>query len=241
MKLGKKPRVILFATLITTLGIFTGSAYDYNSAQSFKNRNIEPIVIKNLFSEEIKNLKDTDNKELEIVSNTSITTNTREAEFSRGGNGLNFIKEQKKVQTTVQQKPKVSTATSNRTSSNKTVNEVDLFSRLVNAEAEGESLEGQLAVATVIMNRVKSSEFPNSIIGVIMDKNWGYQFTPVLDGRIKLPASDSAKKAVNMVLGGYRSFKADITYFINPKKAESTWIIKNKTFFKSIGNHDFYH
>lgn len=238
MKLGKKPRVILLIGLITTLGIFTTSAYDYNNAQSSKNRNIKPVVINNIFSEELRNFKEgnkvkdnSDDKEkIEIAVNSEGTSKQSKIELSRGGSGLNIINQQGKVKSTVL----------NRTSS-KTINEVDLFSRLVNAEAGGESFEGQLAVATVIINRVKSSEFPNSISGVIMDKNWGYQFTPVLDGRINEPASASAKKAVNMVLGGYRSFGADITYFVNPKKAESTWIMKNKTFFKSIGNHDFYH
>lgn len=249
MKLGKKPRVILIAGLITTLGVFTSSTYDYNNAHSSKIRIMEPVVINNIFSEEIRNFNEgikvidnfTNKKEIEVAVNTSQNTKQSESELSRGGSGLNVNKQQVKAQTVVQQKTKTFSDAANRTNSSKTINEVELFSRLVSAEADGEPFEGQLAVATVIMNRVKSSEFPNSISGVIMDKNWGYQFTPVLDGRINLPASDNAKKAVNMVLGGYRSFGADVTYFINPKKAVSTWIINHKTFFKSIGNHDFYH
>lgn len=237
MKLGKMTRVIILTLLISTLGIFTSSAYGYNNAQSIKNSNIEPIVIKNIFSDELKNFKEgnkiinnyTDKKEINIADNISDTSKQSQVVLSRGGSGLNIKKQQVKAKA----------ITANKTSS-KAINEVDLFSRLVSAEASGESFEGQLAVATVIINRVKSSEFPSTITGVIMDKNWGYQFSPILDGRINEPATASAKKAVNMVLSGYRSFESDITYFVNPKKAESTWIIKNKTFFKSIGNHDFY-
>lgn len=129
----------------------------------------------------------------------------------------------------------------NSTSYCRTNYEKDLFCRLVNAEAGGESLEGKLAVATVLINRVKSGIFPNSIEGVVYDKNWGVQFTPILDGRINLPASTESVKAVNKVLDGYRSFDASILYFLNPKTAESKWIIENKVFFKSVGGHDFYH
>jgi spore germination cell wall hydrolase CwlJ-like protein len=119
--------------------------------------------------------------------------------------------------------------------------EKDLFCRIVNAEAGGESLEGKLAVATVLVNRVNSGKFPNNIKDVVYDKNWGVQFTPVSDGRINNPASSESIKAVNMVLAGHRSFGANILYFLNPKTAESPWIIENKAFFKTIGSHNFYY
>ena len=129
----------------------------------------------------------------------------------------------------------------NSASSSETAYEKDLFSRLVNAEAGGEPLEGKLAVATVLINRVKSGKFPDTIKGVIYDDNWGVQFTPTLDGRINNPASSDSIKAVNMVLDGYRSFDANVLYFLNPDTAQSPWITKNKVFFKTIQNHDFYY
>lgn len=120
--------------------------------------------------------------------------------------------------------------------------ERELFARLVSAEAAGESFEGKLAVATVIINRVKSSLFANTITGVIYGKEGGYyQFSPVQDGRINEAATADSVKAVDMVLNGHRSFGPNIMWFLNPRKAVSSWIIENKTFFKSIGNHDFYY
>jgi spore germination cell wall hydrolase CwlJ-like protein len=117
-----------------------------------------------------------------------------------------------------------------------------LLTRLVHAEAEAESYAGKLAVATVVINRVISGTFPNTVTGVVMGKESGYyQFTPVLDGRINNPPGAEAVKAVDQVLGGYRSFSPKVMWFLNPRKATSGWIINNKTFYKSIGNHDFYY
>lgn len=117
-----------------------------------------------------------------------------------------------------------------------------LFARLVSAEAEGESYAGKLAVATVVINRVTSGTFPGSVTQVIMAKESGYyQFTPVIDGRINNPPSTDAVKAVDQVLGGYRSFSPKVMWFLNPKKSISGWIINKKTYYNTIGNHDFYY
>lgn len=119
-----------------------------------------------------------------------------------------------------------------------TAYERDLLERLVEAEAGGEPYEGKLAVATVVINRVKSSQFPNSIHGVIYQKN---QFSPVANGAINRKASADSKKAVRQVIDeGYRSFGSDVVYFLSPKIATSKWIINNRTFVKAIGNHHFY-
>lgn len=116
--------------------------------------------------------------------------------------------------------------------------ERDLLERLVEAEAGGEPYEGKLAVATVVMNRVNSSEFPNTVREVIYQKN---QFSPVANGGLNRKASAETKKAVRKVVDeGYRSFSADVVYFLNPDIAASKWIVKNRTFVTTIGNHDFY-
>jgi spore germination cell wall hydrolase CwlJ-like protein len=138
-------------------------------------------------------------------------------------------------------KPVVYTISGNGRSYSVTAEERKLFARLVSAEAGGESYEGKLAVATVVINRVISGTFPGSVTMVIMGKESGYyQFTPVADGRINEPPSTDALKAVDQVLGGYRSFSAKVMWFQNPRKSTSTWITMNKTYFKTIGNHDFY-
>lgn len=253
MKLGKITRVILIGGLITTLGVFTSSTYSLIKPNSDKGKTIKKLLINNIFNEQIAQYKDGTKTNIlmaealgiidtsEVATNNTTEASTNNQELSRGGSGLNTSKPAVKVQKKLVNNTKGSNVTTSSTSSNGKIDEVDLFSRLVSAEATGESFDGQLAVATVIMNRVNSPDFPKTITGVIYDKTWGYQFTPILDGRINLPASESAKKAVAMVLGGYRSFGADVTYFLNPKKAISTWIINHKTYFETIGNHDFYH
>ncbi len=120
-----------------------------------------------------------------------------------------------------------------------TSDELYWLSRIVNAEAQGEVNHGKVAVANVVLNRVESDDFPNTIYGVIFDTKYGVQFTPVLDGSIyKNPSSESVIAAKRALLG--EDISHACLYFLNPKTAENTWIIKNRDFYKTIGNHDFY-
>jgi peptidoglycan hydrolase CwlO-like protein len=81
--------------------------------------------------------------------------------------------------------------------------DLDLLARIITAEAGGESYKAQVAVGAVVLNRVQSSYFPNSIRGVIYQKSSShYEFTPVLNGNINRPAYASAVKAANEALGG---------------------------------------
>jgi len=82
-------------------------------------------------------------------------------------------------------------------------NDLDLLARIITAEAGGESYNAQVAVGAVVLNRVRSSSFPNSISDVVYEKTNGfYQFTPVLNGNINRPAHASALKAAKEALGG---------------------------------------
>ena len=82
-------------------------------------------------------------------------------------------------------------------------NDLDLLARLITAEAGGECYNAQVAVGEVVVNRVKSSSFPNSISEVINQKtNGNYEFTPVLNGNINRPAQASAVQAANEALSG---------------------------------------
>ena len=84
-----------------------------------------------------------------------------------------------------------------------TASDVDMLSRLITAEAGGESYNAQVAVGAVVVNRVKSSFFPDSISAVINQKtNGNYEFTPVLNGNINKPANESAVKAAYEALSG---------------------------------------
>nr|WP_211201463.1 cell wall hydrolase [Bacillus sp. NTK071] len=112
--------------------------------------------------------------------------------------------------------------------------EKDLLSRLVEAEAKGESYAGKVAVATVVLNRVESDRFPDSLHGVIHD---GIQFSPVLNGTIKQPASSESVKAVQEALA-YQGYDRESLYFYNPDKAQSSYL-SNKEVTTEIGNHVF--
>jgi N-acetylmuramoyl-L-alanine amidase len=118
----------------------------------------------------------------------------------------------------------------------------DLYwmSRIIHAEAEAEPYEGKVAVGNVIMNRVNSSKFPNTIKNVIFEYYNGIpQFSPVADGTIyNTPNADSIKAAKAVFAGTNVVGKS--TYFFNPDKSEGTWIVKNKTYVSRIGNHVFY-
>ncbi|MBS4171842.1 cell wall hydrolase [Bacillus sp. FJAT-49736] len=114
----------------------------------------------------------------------------------------------------------------------------DLMARLVHAEAVGEPYAGKVAVATVVLNRVKDSNFPSTIKGVIYQIESGhYAFTPVQNGRINQQADAESKRAVNEAIA-FNSQSQGSLYFYNPKTAKSSWIFSRKTTV-TIGNHRF--
>ncbi|MBV7507952.1 cell wall hydrolase [Bacillus sp. sid0103] len=116
--------------------------------------------------------------------------------------------------------------------------EKDLFARLVEAEAKGESYEGKVAVATVVLNRVDSPDFPDTVTGVIKQVVGNcYAFSPVQNGEINKPASNESKRAVEEALTRDDRLN-DSVYFYNPKIAEDEWI-RTRTVVKTIGDHVF--
>ena len=117
--------------------------------------------------------------------------------------------------------------------------EVYWLSKIISAESSGESLLGQIAVGDVILNRVKSPSFPNTIYSVIFDKKYGVQFSPTADGRIYASPTYTATLAAKICLEGI-SLSDEAMYFLNPRAASSNWIVKNRYYVYTIGNHDFY-
>lgn len=115
-------------------------------------------------------------------------------------------------------------------------NMVELLARLINAEARGESYSGQVAVGAVIMNRVKSPLFPNTIAGVIYSPG---QFSSVADGQINLPIEEgsSVYKAAQDAINGVDPTSGAL-YFYNPAKTKSKWLFSLKTV-TTIGKHVF--
>lgn len=124
----------------------------------------------------------------------------------------------------------VQAATNNNTS------DVQLIARAINGEARGELYEGQVAVGAVILNRVKSSKFPNTIAGVIYQSG---AFTAVSDGQINVPIASNSTvvKAAQDALNGWDPTGGAIYYF-NPNTATNKWIWSRPQI-KTIGNHIF--
>ena len=111
---------------------------------------------------------------------------------------------------------------------------LNLLARLVYGEARGEPYAGQVAVAAVVLNRVKSSSFPNTISGVIYQSG---AFDVVKDGQINLTPNSTAIKAAQDALNGWDPSYGAVYYF-NPKTATNKWIW-SRPMTVTIGNHRF--
>lgn len=113
-------------------------------------------------------------------------------------------------------------------------NDLKIMANAVYGEARGEPFEGQVAVAAVILNRVKSPSFPNTASGVIFQPR---AFTAVADGQIWLEPNESARKAVQQALNGWDP-SGGCLYYFNPETATSKWIWTRPQV-KTIGKHIF--
>ena len=123
---------------------------------------------------------------------------------------------------------------SSSSSSSISSSDLNLLARCVYAEARGESYVGQVAIAAVVLNRVESPSFPNTIAGVIYQP---YAFTAVNDGQINLTPNSTAYKAAQDALNGWDPTYGAI-YYYNPATATSSWIWSRQTTV-TIGNHVF--
>jgi len=113
-------------------------------------------------------------------------------------------------------------------------NDLKLMANAVYGEARGEPYEGQVAIAAVILNRVKSPSFPDTPSAVIFEPR---AFTAVADGQIWLEPNESARKAVKSALNGLDP-SGGCTYYFNPATATSKWIWSRPQV-KKIGKHIF--
>ncbi|HWO95527.1 MAG TPA: cell wall hydrolase [Bacillus sp. (in: firmicutes)] len=119
-----------------------------------------------------------------------------------------------------------------------TSEEQDLLARLVEAEAKDEPFAGKVAVATVVLNRVDSPNFPDTIKGVIYEQTGGsYAFTPVQNGAINNTPSEESKRAAAEAIATRGGGQGSL-FFYNPKTAQSEWI-KTRPVTAVIGNHTF--
>ena len=111
-------------------------------------------------------------------------------------------------------------SSSSSSSSSSNSSDINLLSRIIYSESRGEPYAGQVAVGAVVLNRVKSSSFPNSIAGVIYQSG---AFDAVSDGQINLTPNSTAKKAAQDALNGWDPSYGAIYYF-NPSTATNKWI-----------------
>ena len=114
------------------------------------------------------------------------------------------------------------------------------LSRIISAESRGESLLGQIAVGNIVLNRVRSKDYPNTIYGVIFDRKYGVQFSPVKDGSIYRTPTYSSVQAAKICLEGV-SVSEKILFFLNPSASTSSWIVQNRRYAFTIGNHYFFY
>ncbi|WP_415782912.1 spore cortex-lytic enzyme [Bacillus manliponensis] len=129
---------------------------------------------------------------------------------------------------------KPSTSTGTNVPNGYSQNDIQLMANAVYGEARGEPYIGQVAVAAVIINRVASASFPNTVSGVIFEPR---AFTAVADGQIYLTPNETAKKAVIDALNGWDP-TGEALYYFNPDTATSGWIWSRPQI-KKIGKHIF--
>ena len=117
--------------------------------------------------------------------------------------------------------------------------ETDVYwmSRIISAEARGESFVGKIAVGTVVMNRIASAEFPNSVYDVVFDRRYGVQFTPAYSGAIYNNPNEECVIAAKIALDGGNT-AGDSLYFSS--SSMGCWAARNRPFAMTIGHHSFY-
>nr|WP_325232525.1 cell wall hydrolase [uncultured Oscillibacter sp.] len=113
------------------------------------------------------------------------------------------------------------------------------LSRIIHAESGGEALEGQIAVGNVVLNRVSSEDFPDSIPGVIFDDENGVQFEPVSNGTVTNAPTELSLEAARRALSGENT-AGDALYFFAPALSQGSWIDSSRTYRQTIGCHRFY-
>ena len=113
------------------------------------------------------------------------------------------------------------------------------LSRIISAESKGEPLIGQIAVGNVVLNRTRSSDFPGTIYGVIFDRKYGVQFSPISNGTIYETPTATSILAAKICLDGF-TVSPDVLYFLRPSASTSSWIVRTRPYKFTIGNHYFF-
>jgi N-acetylmuramoyl-L-alanine amidase len=149
------------------------------------------------------------------------------------GDNVNLSNTQETANTTQSESPISSTSSKITLTSS----EQDLLARIIRAEADGEPYAGQVAVGTVVLNRVLSDSFPNNVHDVVYQSG---QFSPVANGAINKAADADAIRAAAEAVSFVNSGQSKgALFFYNPKTAvNSSWLAQRETVI-TIGNHVF--
>ena len=113
------------------------------------------------------------------------------------------------------------------------------LARIIHAESGGEALEGQIAVGNVVLNRVASEDFPDSVPEVIFDTENGVQFEPVANGSVANQPTDLSLEAARRALEGENTV-GQALYFFAPALSQGSWIDASRVYRQTIGCHRFY-
>lgn len=128
----------------------------------------------------------------------------------------------------------IMTSSSSSSSSSSYNSNLNLLSRVIYGEARGEPYTGQVAVGAIVMNRIKSSSFPNTLSGVVYQSG---AFDAVKDGQVNLTPDSTARKAAQDAMNGWDPSYGAIYYF-NPSTATNKWIW-SRPMTVTIGKHRF--
>ena len=128
----------------------------------------------------------------------------------------------------------LTSSSSSSGSSSSSSGDLYLLARLVHGEARGEPYKGKVAVAAVVLNRVKSSSFPNTIAGVIYQRG---AFDAVSDGQINMQPDNESIRAARDAMNGWDPSNGCL-YYYNPKTATSRWMLSRPVLLR-IGQHSF--
>ncbi len=119
------------------------------------------------------------------------------------------------------------------------VEEIFWLARIIHAEAGNQPIAGRIGVGNVVMNRVASDLYPNTIFDVVFDSDFVYQFEPVIRGTVYAEPDQLSTISAYLALEGFNTV-GDSMYFVNPQYADDTWFRTDLTFTVTIGDHDFY-
>lgn len=194
------------------------------SAMIKKNDEIQVQVMQEVAMKQKEEAEEKTVKEVEEENTQAEVAVTRDQVTSRSGSRVN----REEVPTVYYEEVGVNVAD----------DEIEILERIVQAEAGGSGYDGMLAVANVVLNRVKSERFPNTVTDVVFANR---QFTPISDGRYyTVKVSDTAKQVVEDALNGARLIGEDALYFCTPTANGKGWFERALRKIDYIAPHNFY-